>query len=89
MYGSKIVQGNTELTHVGEAFPDGRKIAFAMDSKNMESWRKELGEIASALLLTAHEAAHIAQIRTGDHPPSSFEIIQSLGELLPKNWTRA
>lgn len=39
----------------------------------MKSWQVQLGPIASMLLLTAHEAAHIAQIRKGDPPQAHLK----------------
>lgn len=76
---SRIMNKGTECDHHGEAFPDGKRIAFAMDAPNMKSWLEQLGPIASMLLLTAHEATHIAQTRKGDPPPSSLEIIKNHG----------
>lgn len=76
---SRIMDKGKKCDHHGEAFPDGKRIVLAMDAPNMKSWQEQLGQIASMLLLTAHEATHIAQIRKGDPPPSSIETIKSHG----------
>ena len=73
IYVSMIMNKGAECDHHGEAFPDGKRIAFAMDAPNMKSWQKQLGPIASMLLLTAHEATHIAQIRKGDPPQAHLK----------------
>lgn len=75
IFASRILKNGIECDHYGEAFPDGQKIAFAMNAPDMTSWQEIFGPIGSILILTAHEATHIAQIRRGDPPPSSHEII--------------
>jgi hypothetical protein len=60
-------QDNIDLSIACEAFPDGNTIVFAMESQGMEKWYKFAGNIGAMLLLSAHSAAFVAQIRTG-HP---------------------
>ena len=50
----RIMNKGVEREHHGEAFPDGKRIAFAMDAPNMRSWQEQFGPIDSMLLLTAH-----------------------------------
>lgn len=65
---------NILMPYPAETFPDGKTIVLAMGSPFMKDWIQNFGPISSMLLMSAHEAKHVVQIRQGDPPPFSASL---------------
>ncbi len=71
VFASGITDTNTKIVmpHASETFPDGKTIVFAMDSELLKTYVEQFGPIGSMLIMAAHEAKHVVQIRSGNPPP--------------------